>query len=182
MQDWEIIIELVKALSPSVGAIVSLSLSLGILWKFFSRFTELSDRVSKIEGKLENIDKLIYYKVKEEISKSDSKQISKKRQKEENPEDCPVKLKSLVIDVIELASVGFGLLDILLYILGIIVVPEYRYDLIVFFAFFIVGVIGLIPLVSSKKVIDLEQRAGISTFTMIIALFPWLVLLIGSIL
>lgn len=177
MQDWEIIIELVKALSPSVGAIVSLSLSLGILWKFFSRFTELSDRISKIEGKFENIDKLIHYKVKDELSKIDSKQISKKRQKDENPEDCPVKLKSLVVDTIESISVGFGLLDVSIYILGLIVVPEYRYNLILFFALFVVGFIGLIPIVSSKRVTDFQERAIVSIATMVSALFPWLVLL-----
>ena len=182
MQDWEIIIELVKALSPSVGAIVSLSLSLGILWKFFSRFTELSDRVSKIEGKFENIDKLIHYKVKEELSKIDSKQISKKRQKEENPEDCPITKKSLVIDAIEAISVGLGVIDVSIYILGLIVVPEYRYDLILFFALFVVGVIGLIPIVSSRRVTHFEQRATISTLTMILALFPWLILFMDFIL
>jgi len=78
MVDWLTpLIEIVKAINPA--AIIAAGLSLGIVWKTFSLYTGLSERVSKIEGKLENLDELIRYKIKDELKNTVTKQIPKNK-------------------------------------------------------------------------------------------------------
>jgi len=89
-------------------------------------------------------------------------------------------VRHFVIDIMETISVAFGVVDVSFYILVLFVLPEFRFNPVIIFSFLIVGIIGLIPLYSSKH-LDYQKRGIITSFTTAFSLFPWLILILSYI-
>jgi len=108
MESWEKILELIEALSPLVGSVAAVSFSWAFMWKLFSRFTELSNRVSSLEGKFEMLEKLVPL---EEFVK----ELRKLRKKSPKKSNNPGPRRSRIADIVQIISVGIGILNLLFF-------------------------------------------------------------------
>ena len=99
------LIEVLKALN--IGAWIPASLTIALLWKLYGFFNELSEKLTRVEIKVDGLKDLLPYKIKETIE-----EIQKKQTDTEVKTHNPSFGKS---DWIEVFGVAFGLVDLFIF-------------------------------------------------------------------
>lgn len=158
------LIEVLKALN--IGAWIPASFTIALLWKLYGFFNELSEKLTRIETKIDGLKDLLPYKVKEAIEQ-EKKTQAKNKAKKHNPA-----LEKA--DWAEVTGVAFGLVDLLIFFMTIYESPTLINKLVFWILFLIPGLFGILPIVVSEKKISKENRAILS----LVSLAPWVYLIL----
>lgn len=153
------LIEVLNALN--IGAWIPASLTIALLWKLYGFFNELSEKLTRVEIKVDGLKDLLPYKIKETIEEAKKTQ-TEKEVKTHNPAIG----KS---DWIEVFGVAFGLIDLLIFFVTIYESPVLIRKLTFWILFFVMGLFGILPVAVSEKKIAKERRAILS----LLSLIPW---------
>ena len=158
------IIELLKALN--LGALVPSAFTLALMWKLYGFFNQLSEKLTKIETKIDGLKEILPYKIKEAIEEEKTAQTKEKTKKHN-----PAIEKS---DIVEVIGVSFGISDLLIFLSIVYSVPTLLNTLYFWILFMIPGLFGLSPLLISKKIMPKNIRAVLS----LISVLPWIYLIL----
>jgi hypothetical protein len=163
-QEVTTLIEVIKALNP--GALIPSALALALLWKLYGFFNDLSEKLTRIETKIDALKDLLPYKIKEFMEHENTTKAKGTPQKHN-----PAIEKA---DWLETIGVAFGLVDVLIFF-AVFLQSSIVFDNIVFWLLFLVpGILGLLPIIISEKTIAKERRAGLS----LLSLVPWIYLVL----
>jgi len=146
------LIEVLKALNLQI--LIPSSVTLTLLWKLYGFFNQLSEKLTRIETKLDGLKELLPYKIKEAVEQERKKEIESKA-KEHNP-------SIETSDLVEIVGVSFGIMDILSFFLIIYQTPNLVYQLNMWLLFILPGLFGILPIIASEKRISKDLRALLS--------------------
>ena len=163
-QEVSALIEVLKALN--LGALIPSAFTLALLWKLYGFFNGLSEKLTRIETKIDGLKELTPYLVKEQIEQRDKGKAETKPQKHN-----PSFEKS---DWAEVVGIAFGILNLFVFFLVLIqglIMPNHE---IFWLIFFVTGVLGVLPIFVSKKTISQNKLALLSLLSWI----PWVYLIL----
>jgi hypothetical protein len=164
-QEISVLVEVVKALN--LGTVIPSVLTLALMWKLYGFFNELSEKLTRIELKIDSLDKFLPYKIKECVE-----QMEKPKPIPQHPKHNP---SIKWVDVAEIIGVGFGFLDFIVFF-ALLFQASFINNVLTWMLFLIPAICGVIPIFVSKKKIAIEIRAAIS----LISVVPWVLLVIAQ--
>jgi hypothetical protein len=161
------LIEVIKVLN--LGALIPSALTLSLVWKLYGYFNELSEKLTRIETKIDSVKEILPYKIKECVEKMGHAKKEEKQVKH-NP-------SIEWIDLVEIIGTAFGIVDIVAFfalLFSIEGLANLWFVGILLLAFIVPSIFGLMPLFFSRK----KKHRAIRAFLSLISLIPWLYLLL----
>jgi hypothetical protein len=154
------LIEVLKALN--IGTIIPSAFTLALLWKLYGVFNQLSEKLTRIETKVDSLKELVPYKIREIVD-----QEIKNKAKKHNP-------RIETSDFVEIVGVSFGIMDILVFIAVLYQNSSLASPLTYWILFFLPGLFGVLPIIVSERTISKDVRAVLS----LVSLAPWVYLML----
>jgi hypothetical protein len=163
-QEVSTLLEIIKALD--LGALIPSAFTLALLWKLYGFFNGLSEKLTRIETKIDGLKELTPHLIKDYIEQRDKAKHETKPLKH-NP--------SIEIgDFVQIIGIGFGISDLFMFLVafiqGIIMSNHVLFWLIIL----ITGIFGILPIFISKKTMSKNTLAGLS----LISVIPWIYLIL----
>lgn len=161
-EEFSTLIEVLKALN--LGTLIPTSLTFALVWKLYGFFNELSEKLTKIDTKIDGLKDLLPYKIKEALEQEKKKEDNRKKH---NP-------RIEKTDWAETIGVTFGTVDLIVSFSVVYKIPALFNNFIFWVLFIIPGLLGILPVVVSEKRISKENRAKLS----LVSLLPWAYLIL----
>lgn len=168
-QEVSVLIEVVKALN--LGTLIPSALTLALMWKLYGFFNDLSEKLTRVELKIDSLEKILPYKIKECVDQMEK--LEKPTPVPEHPKHNP---SIKWTDFAEIIGLGFGFVDFIVFFALLFATPAFLFDILPWLLFVIPAIFGVLPLLISKKRIDSTLRAILS----LISVVPWIVLIVAQ--
>ena len=163
-QEVSTIIEVIKALN--LGTLIPSTFTLALLWKLYGFFNGLSEKLTRIETKIDALKELTPYLIKEYIEQRDKAKAETKPQKH-NPDIEKT-------DFAEIVGMGFGFANLIVFFIVFLqglIMPSHE---IFWLLFLITGILGVLPVFVSEKTMSKAKLASLS----LLSLIPWVYLVL----
>jgi hypothetical protein len=163
-QEVSTLLEIIKALD--LGALIPSAFTLALLWKLYGFFNELSEKLTRIEIKIEGLEKLTPHLVKDYIEQRDKAKDDTKPLKH-NP--------SIEIgDFVQFIGIGFGISDLFIFFVSFIQGGIMSNHALFWLIMLVTGFFGILPMFISKKTMSKNTLAGLS----LVSAIPWIYLIL----
>jgi hypothetical protein len=159
----DVLIQVIQALN--IGSLIPSAIVIALLWKLYGFFNDLSEKLTRVELKIDSLEKIIPYKIKECID-----QIEKPEPVPKHPKHNP---NSDWIDFVEVIGIAFGLVNFLIFF-GLFYIGggSLLYYVKGGFLFLVTGIFGIFPIIINKRKISRGKRALFSLLSVV----PWIYL------
>lgn len=161
-QEVSTLIEVIKALN--LGTLIPSAFTLALLWKLYGFFNGLSEKLTRIETKIDGLEKLTPYLIKERME-----HIEKAEDGTKPPKHNPRIEKT---DVAEIFGVAFGVTNLLIVFIASLSGSIPSFHTILWLLLLATGILGMLPIIASTKTISKNKRAILS----LLSLIPWVYL------
>lgn len=163
-QEVSTLIEFIKALN--LGALIPSAFTLALLWKLYGFFNELSEKLTRIETKIDGLKELTPHLVKDYVEQRDKAKLETKPTKH-NP-------SIEISDFFQIIGIGFGISDLFIFFIGFIQGLIMANHMLFWLMFLIAGIFGVLPIFVTKKTMSKGTVAGLSLLSAI----PWIYLIL----
>jgi hypothetical protein len=153
------LIEIIKALN--LGTLIPSAFTLALLWKLYGFFNGLSEKLTRIETKIDGLEKLTPYLIKEQMEHG-YKAEDRTKPAKHNPSIEKT-------DIAEIFGVAFGVSNLLIVFITSLSGSISSFHTILWLLFLVTGILGMLPIIASTKTISRNNRAILS----LLSLIPW---------